>query len=190
MTVRIRLKRQKRRSSFLKSGCSCGSFEAVLRKRTKKKSPENRLVTGLFGGELGIRTLEAFRLTAFRVLHLRPLGQLSVYVIPFSFEKLFARTDGKNNKIFNFRTEQKLSIYGDFEGSILPNSQKISSPCRYDLFGTTPYFVLLYNSSIPGRICQFSFVQNRRIFANLAAEFWRQSGRRRRGAVAPGARVW
>lgn len=66
----------------------------------------------------------------------------------------------------------------------------ISSPCRYDLFGTTPYFVLLYNSSIPGRICQFSFVQNRRIFANLAAEFWRQPGRRRRGAVAPGARVW
>ena len=66
----------------------------------------------------------------------------------------------------------------------------ISSPCRYDLFGTTPYFVLLYNSSIPGRICQFSFVQNRRIFANLAAEFWRQSGRRRRGAVAPGTRVW
>ncbi len=127
MTVRIRLKRQKRRSSFLKSGCSCGGFEAVLRKRTKKKSPENRKFTGLFGGELGIRTLEAFRLTAFRVLHLRPLGQLSVYVIPFSFEKLFARTDGKNNKIFNFRTEQKLSVYGGFEGSILPNSQKISS---------------------------------------------------------------
>ena len=127
MTVRIRLKRQKRRSSFLKSGCSCGDFEAVLQKRTKKKSPENRLVTGLFGGELGIRTLEAFRLTAFRVLHLRPLGQLSVYVIPFSFEKLFARTDGKNNKVFNFRTEQKLSTYGEFEGSIPPNAQKISS---------------------------------------------------------------
>ena len=145
MTVRIRLKRQKRRSSFLKSGCSCGDFEAVLQKRTKKKSPENRLVTGLFGGELGIRTLEAFRLTAFRVLHLRPLGQLSVYVIPFSFEKLFARTDGKNNKVFNFRTEQKLSTYGEFEGSIPPNAQKISSPCRYDLFGTTPYAVdLLY----------------------------------------------
>ena len=132
-------KKAKRRSSFLKSGCSCGGFEAVLRKRTKKKSPENRLVTGLFGGELGIRTLEAFRLTAFRVLHLRPLGQLSVYVIPFSFEKLFARTDGKNNKIFNFRTEQKLSVYGDLEGSILPNSQKISSQARYDHFDTLPY---------------------------------------------------
>jgi hypothetical protein len=61
-----------------------------------------------------------------------------VYVIPFSFEKLFARTDGKNNKIFNFRTEQKLSIYGDFEGSILPNSQKISSHVRYDHFDTSP----------------------------------------------------
>ena len=145
MTVRIRLKRQKRRSSFLKSGCSCGDFEAVLQKRTKKKSPENRLVTGLFGGELGIRTLEAFRLTAFRVLHLRPLGQLSVYVIPFSFEKLFARTDGKNNKIFNFRTEQKLSIYGDFEGSILPNSQKISSQPRYDHFDTAANAALQIN---------------------------------------------
>lgn len=143
MTVRIRLKRQKRRSSFLKSGCSCGDFEAVLQKRTKKKSPENRLVTGLFGGELGIRTLEAFRLTAFRVLHLRPLGQLSVYVIPFSFEKLFARTDGKNNKIFNFRTEQKLSTYGEFEGSIPPNAQKISSQARYDHFDNSPYSVLL-----------------------------------------------
>ena len=90
------------------------------------------------GGELGIRTLEAFRLTAFRVLHLRPLGQLSVYVIPFSFEKLFARTDGKNNKIFNFRTEQKLRVYGDFEESILPNSQKNSSAARYDHFDTSP----------------------------------------------------
>lgn len=36
------------------------------------------MVTGLFGGELGIRTLGPFRDTAFRVLHLRPLGQLSI----------------------------------------------------------------------------------------------------------------
>ena len=73
------------------------------------------------------------------MLHLRPLGQLSVYVIPFSSEKLFARTDGKNNKIFNFRTEQKLSVYEEFEGSILPNSQKILSQGRYDHFDTYPY---------------------------------------------------
>ena len=127
MTVRIRLKRQKRRSSFLKSGCSCGGFEAVLRKRTKKKSPENRLVTGLFGGELGIRTLEAFRLTAFRVLHLRPLGQLSVYVIPFSFEKLFARTDGKNSKLFSFSNRVKPAWLQGFWWTKRTASRKISS---------------------------------------------------------------
>ena len=34
------------------------------------------------GGELGIRTLGTSLYTAFRVLHLRPLGQLSVYSRP------------------------------------------------------------------------------------------------------------
>ena len=33
-----------------------------------------------FGGELGIRTLGPVRDTAFRVLHHRPLGQLSIYI--------------------------------------------------------------------------------------------------------------
>jgi hypothetical protein len=33
----------------------------------------------LIGGESGIRTLGEFPHTAFRVLHLRPLGQLSVF---------------------------------------------------------------------------------------------------------------
>ena len=33
-----------------------------------------------FGGESGIRTLGEFPHTAFRVLHLRPLGQLSLYI--------------------------------------------------------------------------------------------------------------
>ena len=42
-----------------------------------------RFLTGIFGGELGIRTLETFRFTAFRVLHLRPLGQLSIYISLF-----------------------------------------------------------------------------------------------------------
>ena len=106
--------------SFQKTGCSFHSFEPILSKRAKKKSPENRLFTGLFGGELGIRTLEAFRLTAFRVLHLRPLGQLSVYVIPHFFQKLLERTDGKNNKIFNFRTGENPEFTGFLSGA---NSQ-------------------------------------------------------------------
>ena len=75
-----------------------------MSKRAKKKSPKNLDFSGFFGGELGIRTLGTFLYTAFRVLHLRPLGQLSVYVIPHFFQKLLERTDGKNNKIFNFRT--------------------------------------------------------------------------------------
>ena len=58
--------------------------------------------------------------TMFRVLHLRPLGQLSVYVIPHFFQKLLERTDGKNNKIFNFRTEEKPEIMGFLSGA---NSQ-------------------------------------------------------------------
>ena len=73
-----------------------------------------------FGGELGIRTLGTFLYTAFRVLHLRPLGQLSVYVIPHFFQKHLERTDGKNNKIFNFRTEEKPEFVGFFSGG---NSQ-------------------------------------------------------------------
>ena len=58
--------------------------------------------------------------TMFRVLHLRPLGQLSVYVIPHFFRKLLERTDGKNNKIFNFRTGEKPEIMGFLSGE---NSQ-------------------------------------------------------------------
>ena len=63
------------------------------------------------------RSTKRFR---FRVLHLRPLGQLSVYVIPHFFQKLLERTDGKNNKIFNFRTEEKPEFIGFLSGA---NSQ-------------------------------------------------------------------
>jgi hypothetical protein len=43
-----------------------------------EKPGQNRAFRTNCGGELGIRTLGPFRNTAFRVLHLRPLGQLSV----------------------------------------------------------------------------------------------------------------
>ena len=44
----------------------------------KRKAPAFVSKAGTYyGGELGIRTLGGLTLTAFRVLHLRPLGQLS-----------------------------------------------------------------------------------------------------------------
>ena len=50
------------------------------------------------------------------MLHLGPLGQLSVYVIPHFFQKILERTDGKNNKIFNFRTEENPVFTGFLSG--------------------------------------------------------------------------
>ena len=63
---------------------------------------------------------ESLSCGGFRVLHLRPLGQLSVYVIPHFFQKLLERTDGKNNKIFNFRTGENPVFMGFLSGA---NSQ-------------------------------------------------------------------
>ena len=58
-------------------------FSKYSNQKNKKSRKENtlRLLAFAdkpqFGGESGIRTLGPFRDTAFRVLHLRPLGQLS-----------------------------------------------------------------------------------------------------------------
>jgi len=43
-----------------------------------------------------------------------------VYVIPHFFQKLLERTDGKNNKIFNFRTGENPVFMGFLSGA---NSQ-------------------------------------------------------------------
>lgn len=91
------------------------------------------------------------------MLHLRPLGQLSVYVIPHFFQKLLERTDGKNNKIFNFRTEEKPEIMGFLSGA---NSQ-LYKKFRVRAVMTTSIPVRIFNgydilANVPGfvkRIC-------------------------------------
>ncbi len=88
-------------------------FEIIrFSEKWSKKKPVNALVYRLYGGELGIRTLGPFRDTAFRVLHLRPLGQLSVCVFQSAFffaqisvKKFLERKAGENTEkysIFDF----------------------------------------------------------------------------------------
>ena len=72
---------------------------------------ENPFISRISGGRNDQAALK------FRVLHLRPLGQLSVYLIPHFFQKLLERTDGKNNKIFNFRTGENPVFMGFFSGA-------------------------------------------------------------------------
>ena len=109
----------------------------------------------VFGGELGIRTLETFRSTAFRVLHLRPLGQLSVSIfIRFSFQKFAQKFVGEKTgeKAKNIRFWDFLcwGISRRIRGTKFPVSAEISSQPRYDHFDTSPYdvtpFILLYSA--------------------------------------------
>ena len=109
------------------------------------------MITGFFdGGELGIRTLGTFLYTTFRVSHLRPLGQLSVYLLNCSF--LVQKRFGENyrreqEKIFDFNVLKPRQIKG-FVRTKPPKLRRISSQPRYDHFDTSPSMlnpVLEYN---------------------------------------------
>ena len=64
--------------------------------KAKLKACKRACLQAFCGGELGIRTLETFRSTAFRVLHLRPLGQLSVSIfVRLSFQKFAQKFVGE-----------------------------------------------------------------------------------------------
>ena len=90
--------------SFRKTACSFHDFRGDSPERQKRKVQQTRMFTGLFGGELGIRTLEAFRLTAFRVLHLRPLGQLSVCQSENRSQNFWKELTERTTKYSVFRT--------------------------------------------------------------------------------------
>ena len=98
------------------------------------------------GGELGIRTLEAFRLTAFRVLHLRPLGQLSVSIFTrFSFQKIAQKfvgeKTGEKAKNIRFGILRLSEASRNIRGTERTDPAEISSAPRYDHFDTIPYYL-------------------------------------------------
>ncbi|MBP3300495.1 MAG: hypothetical protein J6M34_03205, partial [Clostridia bacterium] len=89
--------------------------------------------------------------TSFRVMHLRPLGQLSTSIFQSvfptnknSFKKLLGRKTGKKTKnysIFKFENPNKIKV---FLRTKLPNGLKFSSRSRYDHFDTSPYLIVIY----------------------------------------------
>ena len=113
----------------------------------------------VFGGELGIRTLETFRSTAFRVLHLRPLGQLSVSIfVRFSFQKFAQKFVGektgetaKNIRFWDFLC---WGISRRIRGTKFPASAEISSQSRYDRFDTFPYSAKAWKNTL----CAYYFI--------------------------------
>ena len=115
-----------------KVGCAkkCCRLWPLALKKAKRKKPEIGLITGFFdGGELGIRTLGTFLYTTFRVSHLRPLGQLSVYFLNCSF--LIRKRFGENyrreqEKIFDFNVLKPRWIKG-FVRTKPPKLRRISS---------------------------------------------------------------
>ena len=80
----------------------------------------------------------------FRVLHLRPLGQLSVSIfVRFSFQKFAQKFVGektgekaKKYSIWIFGNPELVRVFG---GTKFTDSAEISSQPRYDHFDTAPY---------------------------------------------------
>ena len=103
---------------------------AVLWKRFagKGKSPETRMVTGLFGGELGIRTLGSLREHSISSAAPSTTRTTLRVLLSLKFcEKPKGRIAGQNSKIFNFWTEQKLRKMGIFGWTKLTRKSTISS---------------------------------------------------------------
>ena len=140
--------------SFQKTACSFHSFELILSKRAKKKSPENRLFTGLFGGELGIRTLGSF--WEHSISSAAPsTTRTTLRVCNSAFlPKTFGKNWRKEQQNIQFSNRRKPWIYGLFKRSKQPTLEKISSQSRYDRFDTFPYSAKAWKNTL----CAYYFI--------------------------------
>ena len=112
------------------------------------------------GGELGIRTLGEFPHTAFRVLHLRPLGQLSLYGATSR-----TRTDG-------LRITNAL-LYQLSHSSMYPNiimDVQYFFKCFFNFIlqkGASLRLLLLFlNLSVVDKLCKLYGVNNLAVLIN------------------------
>ena len=122
---------------------SSKNFWKELTERTTKYSIFEPKKTLNFTGFLSGANSQLFK--KFRVLHLRPLGQLSVSIfVRFSFQKFAQKFVGektgetaKNIRFWDFLC---WGISRRIRGTKFPASAEISSQGRYDHFDTCPYF--------------------------------------------------
>ena len=97
-----------------------------------------------------------------------------MYVIPHFFQKLLERTDGKNNKIFNFRTEEKAEIMGFLSGgnSQLYKKFRVSPVMTTSITLPISYAHLSYHISPPHATTYF--FSHGRIRIVIAAEYFQK----------------
>ena len=114
-------KRSKSPCSFQKTACSFHSFEPILSKRAKKKSPANPLVYRTSWRRVRDSNPRfLLRTQHFECCTFDHSDNSPYMLFRISFQKLLERNDGKNNKIFNFRTGESPVFMGFFSGA---NSQ-------------------------------------------------------------------
>ena len=120
----------------------------------KRKVRQTRLFTGLFGGELGIRTLGSF--WEHSISSAAPsTTRTTLRVCNSAFlPKTFGKNWRKEQQNIQFSNRRKPCIYGLFKRSKQPTLQKISSQPRYDRFDTFPYSAKAWKNTI----CAYYFI--------------------------------
>ena len=121
--------------------------------------PQNCGMTPFFGGELGIRTLGPVRDTAFRVLHHRPLGQLSIFIFSgtgLQDPRTNARFRCKNSDFqAGYKTPQS-PPQRDLPRTNRPVGHALSSAPSYDLLSTSPYSIFQHRLANLSEKCKIS----------------------------------
>ena len=138
-TVRIRQNARNRLVLSKKQAVLSIVLSRFWANEQKRKVQKTRLFTGLFGGELGIRTLGSF--WEHSISSAAPsTTRTTLRVCNSAFlPKTFGKNWRKEQQNIQFSNRRKPWFYGLFKRSKQPTLQKISSQPRYDHFDTAAY---------------------------------------------------